>query len=43
MDEFKAMFKEQANDKFKEKKPLATTTTSDRGGGRFDVSIFYDK
>jgi hypothetical protein len=43
MDEFKGMFKEQANGIFKEKRPLVITPRSDRGGGKFDVTIFYEK
>jgi hypothetical protein len=40
MDEFKAMFKEQGDGRFKEKKPLVTTPRSDKGGDKLDLTIF---
>lgn len=40
MDEFILMFKEKANGIIKEKKPSTIAPRNDRGGGKFNVTIF---
>ncbi len=40
MDEFKVVFKEKIDGKFKENKPLVIAQRSDRGGGKFDDTTF---
>jgi 3-dehydroquinate dehydratase len=40
VDEFKVAFKKKANGKIKEKKPSIVTLRSDKGGGKFNVTIF---
>jgi hypothetical protein len=40
VEDFKVTFKEKANGKFYNKKPLTTTPRSDRRGGKFNVTNF---
>ncbi len=40
MDEFKVVFKDKVDGKFKENKPLVVTPRSDKKGGKFDDTTF---